>query len=451
MLSNGPTSELLEVAMTMAVILAAGRGTRMRSDLPKVLHRLMGAPLLEYAVDNVTALACRPVVVVVGHRHELVEAEFRGLGITFANQAEQKGTGHAASVGIEAVKDFDGDVLILNGDLPLLELATLKGIVAHHQKTGAHATILTCEMSQPYGYGRILRDSKTGGFRGICEENDADEKARAIREANVGTYVFQSKVFREAYRRTRPENRQGEFYLTDVVAEAAKSGGRVETFPVEDGPQIAQVNSRQELAEVAALVRRNILNRYMDAGVTVEDPRSTYIEKGVSIGRDARILPFTYIERGVEIASGAEVGPFTHLRPGTILEEGASIGNFVEIKSSRIGRKAKARHLSYIGDATIGEDVNIGAGTIFANYDGKRKSPSVVKRGAFIGSGTILVAPVTVGEEAVTGAGAVVTRNHDVADRDVVVGVPARSLHARTHRPAAPRPQDDSSGSRGHS
>lgn len=442
--------------MVMAVILAAGKGTRMRSDLPKVLHRMMGAPLLEYILDNVAAAGCRPVVAVVGHRRDLVEAKFRGLEVTWANQAEQKGTGHAASVGLDAVKDFDGDVLILNGDLPLLEIETLKGIVAQHQKAGAQATILTCEMEQPYGYGRVLRDQKTGAFRGICEEKDADERTRAIREANVGTYVFQSRIFREAYRRTRPENRQGEYYLTDVVVEAAKSGGRVETFPVADGPQIAQINSRRDLAEVSALVRQRILNQYMEAGVTIEDPASTYIEKGVSIGRDARILPFTYIERGVEIAERAEVGPFVHLRPGTILEEGASIGNFVEIKASRIGRNAKARHLSYIGDATIGEEVNIGAGTIFANYDGKRKSATVVKRGAFIGSGTILVAPVTVGEEAVTGAGAVVTRNHDVADRDVVVGVPARSLHDRAHhmgahRSGTPRPKDSSPDSRGHS
>jgi bifunctional UDP-N-acetylglucosamine pyrophosphorylase/glucosamine-1-phosphate N-acetyltransferase len=416
--------------MAMAVILAAGKGTRMRSELPKVLHRLMGAPLLEYVLESVETLGCDPRVVVAGYQREKVQAEFNGRGVTWAFQDEQLGTGHAASVGIAALGDRPGDVLILNGDLPLLESSTLHGILNHHSKTGADVTVLTCQMEKPTGYGRILRDTRSGLLKDIREEKDADDGIRAVREANVGTYVFRSQVFRDAYQRVRPENRQKEYYLTDVVVEAARGGARVETFPVEDGPQIAQVNSRREMSRVAALVRGRLLDAYQDQGVTIDDPATTFIEKGAVIGRDTHIYPFTYIARGVEIGPACEVGPFTHLRTGAVLEEGASVGNFVEVKASRIGPHAKARHLSYIGDATVGEGVNIGAGTIFANFDGRRKNPTVVKRRAFIGSGTILVAPVTVGEEAVTGAGAVVLHNHDVADRDVVVGVPARSLRA---------------------
>jgi bifunctional UDP-N-acetylglucosamine pyrophosphorylase/glucosamine-1-phosphate N-acetyltransferase len=412
----------------MSVILAAGKGTRMRSDLPKVLHRLMGASLLEYVLEKVEALECEPRVVVVGYREEKVREEFPSRGITWASQTEQRGTGHAAATGIEAVRNPPEDVLILNGDLPLLELSTLRGILDRHRENGADVTVLTCEMADPTGYGRILRDPQSGKLRDIREEKDASQDERRMREGNVGTYVFRVPIFRDAYRRTRPENRQGEYYLTDVVVEAARNGAKVETFPLQDGPERAQVNSRREMASVAAMVRERLLAEYMDAGVSIDDPATTYIEKGVRIGRDSRIYPFTYIARGVEIGPGCEVGPFTHLRPGVVLEEEASIGNFVEVKASRIGARAKARHLSYIGDATVGEEANIGAGTVFANYDGKTKNPTVVKRRAFIGSGTILVAPVTVGEEAVTGAGSVVTRNHDVADRDVVVGVPAKSL-----------------------
>jgi len=414
--------------MAASVILAAGKGTRMRSELPKVLHRLMGAPLLEYVLEKVEALGCDPRVVVVGFGQEKVKAEFPERGVTWAHQSEQRGTGHAARVGMDALGSFSEDVLVLNGDLPLLEVATLRSLLDHHRARKAEVTVLTCQMADPTGYGRILRDPQSGALRDIREEKDADAASRAIREANVGTYVFRRQVFQEAFARTRTDNRQGEYYLTDVVVEAARAGARVETFAVPDGPQIAQVNSRREMAEVAALVREQLLLAYMESGVSIDDPSTTYIEKGVRIGRDARIYPFTYIERGVDIGPGCEVGPFSHLRPGAVLEEGASIGNFVEVKASRLGPRVKARHLSYIGDASIGEEANIGAGTIFANYDGKRKNSTVVKKRAFIGSGTILVAPVTVGEEAITGAGAVVTRGHDVVDRDVVVGVPARSL-----------------------
>ncbi len=419
--------------MVMSIILAAGKGTRMVSDLPKVLHPLMGAPLLEYMLDKVEALGCSPNAVVVGFKHEVVREAFQGWRVIWALQKEQLGTGHAAMIGVEALPK-EGEVLILNGDLPMLNPKTLEGLLAVHRQNAAEVTVLTCIKSDPYGYGRIQRHPKTGKVIAITEEKDASPEVKGIKEINVGVYVFSMPVFRECYAQVRPDNAQKEYYLTDVVVAASRLGKRLETYATSTEEEIAQVNSRSEMAQVSRMVRLQILEEFMSQGVTIDDPYTTYIEKGVRIGMDARILPFTYIERGVDIAPRCEIGPFTHLRPGTILHVGASLGNFVEIKASVIGEETKVRHMAYIGDATIGKRVNVGAGTIFANFDGRQKNKSVVKDGAFIGSGTIFVAPVTMGEEAVTGAGAVVTKGKNVPDRTVVVGVPARPLRAANEK-----------------
>ncbi|MBI4600349.1 MAG: bifunctional N-acetylglucosamine-1-phosphate uridyltransferase/glucosamine-1-phosphate acetyltransferase [Planctomycetes bacterium] len=423
--------------MLVTVILAAGKGTRMCSELPKVLHPLLGVPVLEHSLESAEALGPGQKIVVVGYAREKVIEAFQGRGITWAVQEEQLGTAHAARCGIGAIgaaspgappaAGADPDVLVLNGDLPALRADTLRALLAEHARPGAHVSILTCSMADPSGYGRILRDAR-GLVTGIVEEKDAEEATRRLREVNVGTYVFRASAFREAYARIDRQNAQGELYLTDVVVQAARGGRTVATFEVEDEREVAQVNSRAELARASEILRERMLDEYMGSGVTIDDPGSTYIEKGVRIGAGTRILPFTVIQRGVEIGAGCEVGPFTHLRPGTRLADGVSVGNFVEVKASRIGRKTKVRHLSYVGDGIVGEGVNIGAGTIFANYDGKTKSTTVVKDGAFIGSGTVLVAPVTVGARAVTGAGSVVLKNRDVGDGEVVVGVPAKAL-----------------------
>jgi bifunctional UDP-N-acetylglucosamine pyrophosphorylase/glucosamine-1-phosphate N-acetyltransferase len=418
--------------MLIAVVLAAGKGARMQSDIPKVLHLLLGAPLLEHVLDAVEGLRPAERIVVVGHGRERVKAAFAGRSILWADQEEQLGTGHAASCGVERISTAllqagDPDVLVLNGDLPLLRAATLEAIVAQHRRARADATILTCDMANPFGYGRVLR-GPDGKVQGIVEEKDADPATRARREVNVGTYVFRASAFREHYQRIDRSNAQGELYLTDVVVQAARAGRIVETHRVSDEQEVAQVNSRVELAQAGAILRRRLLEDHMAAGVTIDDPASTYVEKGVKIGRDTRLLPFTVIERGVVIGAGCEVGPFTHLRPGTQIDDAASLGNFVEVKNSRVGRRTKIRHLSYIGDGILGEDVNVGAGTIFANYDGKTKSTTIVKDGAFLGSGTVLVAPLTVGKGAVTGAGSVVLKNRDIGDGEVVIGVPARVL-----------------------
>jgi bifunctional UDP-N-acetylglucosamine pyrophosphorylase/glucosamine-1-phosphate N-acetyltransferase len=424
--------------MLVSVILAAGKGKRMQSDLPKVLHRLLGAPLLEHVLDAVAGAAAgeaHAMVVVVGHGREMVEKAFDGRGIIWAVQSEQLGTAHAAHCGAAAAarileEHADARLLVVNGDLPLLAPATLEGLLARHAAASADVSILTCDKADPHGYGRIIRD-QSGAVTGIVEEKDADEATRTMREINVGLYVFRPRVFLESYGKIGRANAQGELYLTDVVIEAARAGRRIATFAVEDPREVGQVNSRSELARAAGVLRERILEDLMRDGVTIDDPRTTYIEKGVRIGRDTRILPFTVIQRGVEIGRGCEVGPFAHLRPGARLEDETSIGNFVEIKNTSVGRRSKVRHLSYLGDGIVGEDVNIGAGTIFANYDGKVKRTTTVKDRAFVGSGTVLVAPVTVGEGAVTGAGAVVLKNQDVPDGGVVVGVPARPIQKR--------------------
>ena len=442
--------------MLVSVILAAGKGTRMRSDLPKALQLLLRAPLLEHVLENLEPLSPSQTAVVVGYGRDQIFQTFRekrhndpqdgdqktgeskDRKIVWAVQDEQLGTAHAAHCGVEALASFlekerDADVLILNGDLPLLRAETLRGLLERHRETRADVTILTCEKSDPTGYGRIIRraTSASDGSRALCgivEENDADEATKSNREINVGTYVFRASAFRECYKHIDRNNAQGEYYLTDVVVRAAKDGRVISTFPVSDEREVAQVNSRSDMASAAAMLRQMLLEEYMAAGVAVDDPSSTYIEKGVRIGRGTRILPFTMIERGVEIGQRCEVGPFTHLRPGTRVADGVSIGNFVEIKNSRLGRNTKVRHLSYVGDGIVGESVNIGAGTILANYDGKVKNVTVIKDKAFIGSGTVLVAPVTVGEGAMTGAGSVVLKNQNVPDGEVVVGVPAKIL-----------------------
>lgn len=415
----------------MSVILAAGKGTRMVSEMPKVLHPLLGAPLLEYAVEKVEDLGCEPRVVVVGYGKESVEAALPDRGLVWAHQDEQLGTGHAAATGVEKLPEA-GDVLILNGDLPVLRIETLRELVETHQRERAALTVLTCEKSDPRGYGRIIRSDPGGAVVDIIEEKDADEETRKLREINVGVYVFSLPVFRECYGRIDRDNAQNEYYLTDVVVQAARGGHRIRTVTTREEWEIEQVNSRREMASVSRLVRRQILDALMDQGVTIDDPDSTFVEKGVKIGKDSRILPFTHISRGVEIEDGCEVGPFTRLRPGTVLRRGASIGNFVEIKNSDFGPASKARHLTYIGDTSIGAGVNFGAGTIVANYDGRKKHRTQVDDGAFIGCGTVLVAPVRVGRNSVTGAGAIVTHGRDVAEGEVVVGVPARPLRKRS-------------------
>jgi bifunctional UDP-N-acetylglucosamine pyrophosphorylase/glucosamine-1-phosphate N-acetyltransferase len=419
-----------------AIMLAAGRGVRMKSDRAKVLHPILGTPIIRLALRAVREAGADPVVVVVGHQADEVRAALAGEPVVFVEQAEQKGTGHAVLLCEKAVRRFRGPLVVMYGDTPMITASTLGALVAAHRRASAApgrgntaATLLTVRLVDPTGYGRILRDRK-GAVAGIVEEADATPEQRQIEEINPGFYVFDPAALFTALRRIRPDNRKGEYYLTDVIRILCMGGSEVKSVSTKDPAEVLGVNSRRDLAAATEILRRREIDRHLDGGVTIVDPAATYIEAGVEIGADTTVFPFTVIRSGVRIGRHCEVGPFAHLRGATVLEDGAEVGNYVEVKASRFGALSKAKHLSYLGDASIGARVNIGAGTITANYDGKSKHPTIIEDEASTGSGTVLIAPVRIGRGAKTGAGAIVTRGKDVPPGATAVGVPARVLGA---------------------
>jgi bifunctional UDP-N-acetylglucosamine pyrophosphorylase/glucosamine-1-phosphate N-acetyltransferase len=452
------------------VVLAAGEGKRFKSNKPKVLHALSGKPLFGYALAAIEPLGASKVVAVVGRGADEVKAATKELTkkkIAFALQEQQLGTADAARVGDEALGKFNGDVLVVPGDSPLLTTETLQALVDHHRETKAAATVLTAELDDPTGYGRIVR-SRDGSVERIVEETDATPDERKIGEVNTSTWVFDRAALRSALTKIDRANAQKEFYLTDVVAVLAEKGETVQAIAARDPAEALGVNSRVQLADVSALMRRRIAERHMLDGVTIVDPATTFIDSTVTIGPDTVIHPLTHLHGKTTVGSGAEigpnvklvdtsvgdeatvinavaneatigpkaqVGPFTYLRPGAVLEEGAKAGTYVEVKKSVIGKGSKVPHLAYIGDAEIGRNVNIGAGTITCNYDGEtgKKSKTVIGDDVLIGSDTMLVAPVKVGDGAVTGAGSVVSR--DLPPGEVAIGAPARPVRKRKPKP----------------
>lgn len=425
------------------IVLAAGRGTRMKSDLPKVLHPLLGRPLLSYPLDLLAELGATPRVVVIGTGADRVRAAFDARGLRFALQDPPRGTGDAVQVGLAALAPEEADtVLILNGDLPLLTAESIRALIEYHHREDADLTFLSVELPDPTGYGRVVRDA-AGAVDAIVEEADADAATRSIREVNGGLYVARLSALRPAlddWAARPPDNSQNEIYfppVAGVIRERSNGTGKVAAFrlPADRHGELGQVNDRVELAQVTAVKRLQVIERFQRDGVTVIDPGTTYIEEDVEIGHDTVIWPNTVILAGARIGVGCQVGPFAQLRTGAVLRDRAEVGNFTEVKNTELGEGSKAKHLSYLGDGRIGRGVNIGAGTIFANYDGKKKSPTVVGDGAFIGSGTILVAPVEVGEGATTGAGSVVVRGRDVPAGSTVVGVPAKPIGDRSSGP----------------
>lgn len=454
-MNDSPQTKPLNV-----LVMAAGLGTRMKSNRAKVLHELAGRPLIAHVVRTAQSLDPKTILVIVGHQAEEVEqavlAEIGELA-SFAIQAQQRGTGDAVESARRQLEDSDSLVLLLSGDVPMIRADTLRQLIDHHRAARAACTILAVRLENPTGYGRIIRDEQ-GGFAKIVEQKDASEEERKVREINSGIYCFESRDLFEALKQVEPKNQQGEYYLTDVAEILNSSNRKVEVFTHTDPREVSGINTRAELAEFENLLRRNAIRRLMiEGGVTFIDPSHAYVSPEAEIGRDTIIYPDVAIEgKSVlgescvvrsgarisnsrlgdnvtvkdhslivdsEIASNCSVGPFAHLRMNAALEEKATVGNFVEVKKSRLKRGTKAMHLTYLGDATIGERTNIGAGTVTCNYDGVRKHETIIEDDVKIGSDTMLVAPVRVGSRSVTGAGSVVTK--DVPPDSLVAGVPA--------------------------
>jgi bifunctional UDP-N-acetylglucosamine pyrophosphorylase/glucosamine-1-phosphate N-acetyltransferase len=425
------------------VILAAGEGKRMKSARSKLLHEVAGYSMLSYAVTAATAVQPEQVVVVVGHLRDQVEEHLAEIAphVLIAVQEEQLGTGHAVQVALGQMADLDGDVIVTYGDVPMLTGETLAALLSEHRTRQAMVTVLTAEVADPTGYGRILRDSE-GMVRGIVEHRDADEMQRQITEINSGIYVFDAAALKAALTELKPTNDQGELYLSDVPAVVRQAGQPVAALLIEDVWQTEGVNDRIQLSRMNAEVNRRILHRWMREGVTVVDPATTWVHASVDLAPDVILLPGTSLEGATSVSAGARigpdttlidvevgenavvtrtqaslsligpganVGPFAYLRPGTTLGAGGKIGTFVEAKNARIGAGAKAPHLSYLGDAVIGEGANIGAGVIFANYDGVRKSTTTVGAYSFVGSNSVLAAPVEVADGAYIAAGSTIT------------------------------------------
>lgn len=413
------------------VILAAGKSTRMKSDTPKVLHKLAGVPMLQWVLDQAAALNTIETIVVVGFGGEQVKEQFsHHRALKWVTQEPQLGTGHAVMQCRDLLADHKGDVAILCGDVPLLRARTLNELREMHTEKKSACTVMTARVPDPRGYGRIQRDKK-GHVTRIVEQKDL-QPAEDTNEINTGTYIFDAPELLKRLDRLKADNAQSEYYLTDVVQMLVADGKKVRASVVQDHAETLGINDRKQLAIAERRARRRICEFLMvEMGVTITDPRTTYIEAGVQIGRDTVIYPCSVIRTGVEIGKRCEIGPFAHIRGGTRLFDGCKVGAFVETKNAVFDEGAKAGHLAYLGDVSIGKKANIGAGTIVANYDGEEKHHTSIGDNAFIGCGTVLVAPVRVGKNAQTGANTVVPRGKDVPENTVVVGAPARELKKR--------------------
>ena len=398
----------------------------MKSEIPKVLHPLCGKPMLAYVLDLAKDLKLRNTLVVVGHKKELLKDLLNEYKVKMIHQDKLLGTADALRRAQNALKNFSGNVLVLYGDQPLLRKETLKTLTQKHLDTNACATILTANLANPCGYGRIIRDNYAR-IIAIVEDKEATAAQKSITEINTGIICFKKGALFKAIAKIRPDNAKKEYYLTDAIKIMAGEGLAIESLCISDDVQEAQgINSRQDLAQAQRTIRLRILDYFMTQGVSIMDPDTTTIECGCKIGQDTVIYPFTVIEKGVKIGKFCSIGPFCHLRPQTIIKAGAIIGNFTETVRCAIGEGTLMKHFSYLGDTFVGNRVNIGCGTVTANFDGQKKLKTVIGDGAFIGSDTVLRAPVKVGKKAITGAGAVVTK--DVKAGQVVVGVPARPL-----------------------
>jgi len=445
-----------------AIVLAAGQGTRMRSHVPKVLHPLAGRTMIDHVLAGLAAAGADAVVVVTGHEAETVEAALDSRART-VRQDPQLGTADAVRTALPEIPTHATQVLVTMADVPLLPADVFTSLAAEQREANAAIVLLSAEVDDPTGYGRIVR-GPDGGCRAIVEEADADETTRAVREVNAGTYCFDAGWLRANVENV-PRSPSGEHYLTNLVAMAIDGNHAVRVVTAAQPALAMGINDRVQLAAAEHVLRARIAEAHMRGGVTIVDPDSTFIDAGVTIGQDARIEPWTtlsgetsigdeavigpgsrirdsrigarahvwgsWVEES-EVGDGARVGPMSHLRPGSVVGASSEIGNYAEVKKSRLGARVRQHHFSYLGDAEVGDDVNIGAGTVTANFDGTNKHQTVIGDGAFIGVDTMLRAPVTVGPGAKTGAGSVVTR--DVPAGKTVVGIPARPIELRRNR-----------------
>ncbi|WZO99526.1 NTP transferase domain-containing protein [Isosphaeraceae bacterium EP7] len=422
------------VSGPLAIILAAGHGKRMRSEKAKVLHDLCGRPMIRYVVDAARAAGARTIVVVVGYGADQVRAALAGEpDILFAVQKDQLGTGDAVKACRQVLGDYRGPALVLVGDEPLIRPEPLVDLLRRQEAEGVSALLGTAMMPDPTGFGRILRDT-SGRFLRIVEQRDCSPEEAAIREVNPSCYVFELPVLWDALDRLGTGNAQGEYYLTDAPELLHEMGHKVVAVPCLDPDDVLGINTRQHLAQAHATMQARIQDRLMSDGVHIVDPRNTYIDGRAEIGQDTVIFPFSVLTGTVRIGQGCRVGPFAHLRDGTVLGDRAEVGAFAEVNRSTLDAGVLVRHLAYLGDTHVGAGANIGAGVVTANYDGQSKGATEIGPNAFIGSGVVLVAPVSVGEGAVVGAGAVVTRGRDVEPGQTVVGVPARPIASRAGR-----------------
>jgi bifunctional UDP-N-acetylglucosamine pyrophosphorylase/glucosamine-1-phosphate N-acetyltransferase len=429
----------------VAVILAAGKGTRMKSDLVKVLHPILGLPMLSYSVDlSLNGIRAERTVVVVGHQADRIQERFKDKPVEFVLQAEQLGTGHALLQALPSIRSFDGTVLILCGDVPLVKAETVLSFVDAFRNRGAELSVMTVVVENPFGYGRIVRNPQ-GWLEKIVEERDAAAEEKRIAEINTGIYCVKAPFLMEGLKEIGQENAQKEYYLTDLVEIARRKGLRCSAYQVGNPIEVMGINTRVDLAVAYDVLRQEKLNSLMLSGVTVIDPRTTHVDQTVEVGKDTVLYPNCFllgktrvgqrcvIEPNAKISDsvlgndvkllpscvitestiedGVTIGPFAHLRPLNEIKANAKIGNFVEVKKSVVGRGSKVNHLTYIGDAIVGEKVNVGAGTITCNYDGFEKHQTVIGDGVFVGSNVELVAPVKVGKNSSIGAGTTVTKD----------------------------------------
>jgi len=410
----------------VGIILAAGKGVRMKSEWPKMSHLLLGKPLITYPIKVLKRIGIKRIITVIGYKKDLLLPYVKDTQI--AIQKRLLGTGDALLSTERYLKDFKGTLLVLSGDVPLVEEKTLKDLLRYHEETESFVTILVTEMDNPSGYGRILRN-ENGEVIKIVEETDLEEEdLERLKEVNTGIYCFKSPAIFSYLKKIKINPHKKEYYLTDVIGLISKDKEKISTYFIKDYEEVLGINNRRDLSRAEKIMRIRIMNRLMEEGVTIVDPENTYIEEGVKIGEDTIIYPFTVIEKDVSIGKNCRIGPFCHIREKTVIKDNVELGNFVELVRSKVSEYSKAKHLTYLGDTWVGKKVNIGAGTIVANFDGKKKNRTVIGDEAFIGSGTILIAPVKVGERAITGAGAVVTKNKNVPPGKIVVGVPARVL-----------------------